>query len=192
MSPSLRPDSLVLYKVRPARVLSVSNKIEIELDGGKTKRVRDKDVVLLHPGPVGRLADLAASSGDVDEAWSLLEGAQTNLRELAELAFGDYTPASAWAAWELVADGLYFEGTHASARPSFPAPGTCGLARPVAAAQGALGGSRFSCGSPAGAQAPRPISRARMHPHARRFLRLDLRVGKTRCSGPRRVGRITH
>jgi exoribonuclease-2 len=33
------------------------------------------------------------------------------LRELAELAFGTFTPSTAWEAWQLVCDGLYFEGT---------------------------------------------------------------------------------
>jgi exoribonuclease-2 len=111
MAPSITPDSLVLYKVRPARVISVSDKIEIELDEGKTKRVRDKDISLLHPGPVGQLSELHEPEGDVDEAWALLEGTRTDIRELAELAFGSYTPSSAWAAWQRVADGLYFEGT---------------------------------------------------------------------------------
>jgi len=111
MAPSFVPDSLVLYKVRPARVIAVGDKIDIELEAGKTKRVRDKDISLLHPGPVARLSDLHEPDGDIDEAWSLLEGARTDLRELSELAFGAYTPSSAWAAWREVADGLYFEGT---------------------------------------------------------------------------------
>lgn len=110
MSSSFAKGNLVLYKTRPARVLAVADKIEIELEGGKLKRVRDRDISLLHPGPVASLAGLQVPSGAVEEAWALLEGAGTQIRELAELAFGDYTPASAWGAWELVADGLYFEG----------------------------------------------------------------------------------
>ena len=34
--------------------------------------------------------------------------------ELAELAFDEYTPASAWAVWELLMDGLYFTGEPAA------------------------------------------------------------------------------
>ena len=49
---TLRAGSLVLYKNRPARVVGVTDKIDIDLGEGKTKRVRDKDVVALHPGPV--------------------------------------------------------------------------------------------------------------------------------------------
>jgi exoribonuclease-2 len=107
----------VLYKIRPARVVSVGEKIDIEIDGGQTKRVRPKDIVLLHPGPLRRLADLTPRSGQLDEAWELLEGAETDLKELAELVYDEFTPASAWAAWELLADGLYFEGTPDLIRP---------------------------------------------------------------------------
>ena len=110
-------DSLVLYKIRPARVVSVGEKIEIEIDGGQTKRVRPKDIALLHPGPLRRLSDLTPRGGQLDEAWELLEGAETDLKELAELVYEEFTPATAWAAWELLADGLYFEGTPASIRP---------------------------------------------------------------------------
>lgn len=61
-------NSLVLYKIRPARVLRVGEKIEIELEGGQTKRVRAKDLELLHPGPLGSLSELAPPDGEPDEA----------------------------------------------------------------------------------------------------------------------------
>ena len=102
--------ALVLYKIRPARVTEVSDKINLELEGGKTKRVRDKDVTLLHPGPLSSLDQLTPLQGDVRETWELLEGGVTDIAEFSELLFGDYSPASAWAAWQLVAEGLFFEG----------------------------------------------------------------------------------
>lgn len=103
--------SLVLYKVRPARVTGVTDKVEIELEGGKTKRVRDKDVVVLHPGPLRSLGELTPCSGEVEENWELLEDSATELKELSELIYGGYTPATAWAAWQLVEEGIYFSGT---------------------------------------------------------------------------------
>ena len=103
--------SLALYKVRPARVIQVSDKIDIDLGDGKGKRVRPKDIVILHPGPLNRLEDLVELNGELTEAWELLSGEETNLEELSSLIYGDFTPASAWATWELVAEGLYFEGT---------------------------------------------------------------------------------
>lgn len=106
----LNPGALVLYKIRPARVTEVSDKIGLELEGGKSKRVRDKDVELLHPGPLAGLDQLAPVQGEVQETWQLLEDTQVEIGEFCELLFGDYTPSSAWAAWQLVAEGIYFEG----------------------------------------------------------------------------------
>ncbi|MCU7795488.1 MAG: RNB domain-containing ribonuclease [Candidatus Thiodiazotropha sp. (ex Myrtea spinifera)] len=106
----LTTGALVLYKIRPARITEVSDKISLELEGGKTKRVRDKDVVLLHPGPLSNLNQLSAQQGEVRETWELLEGGATEISEFSELIYGDYTPATAWAAWQLVAEGIYFEG----------------------------------------------------------------------------------
>lgn len=82
------------------------------MDGGSTVKVRPKDVSLLHPGPLRNLKELdLLPAGDFTTAWELLDGQVVPLRELAELAFGAYTPASAWAAWQQVMDGLYFRGT---------------------------------------------------------------------------------
>jgi exoribonuclease-2 len=103
--------SLVLYKIRPAIVTAVSDKIDIKLEGGKSKRVRSKDISILHPGPASALSELTEQEGNIEEAWELLLGTETNLAELADLVFGEYTPATAWAAWQLVADGLYFAGS---------------------------------------------------------------------------------
>lgn len=102
--------SLVLYKNRPARVERVGDKLEILIPGGETIKVRPKDVVLLHPGPLLSLGQLQPQSGDVIIAWELLAGQVTTLAEVAELAYGDFNPASAWAAWQLLEDGLYFRG----------------------------------------------------------------------------------
>ncbi len=108
---NFRVDSLVLYKGHPARVLSLGEKIEIGLDKGEVKRVRPKDIELLHPGPLRSLKELSYPEGGFLEAWELLEGGTTQLRELSELIYGDFTPASAWATWRLVAAGLWFTGT---------------------------------------------------------------------------------
>jgi len=111
MSERISPGSLVLYKSRPARVTEVTDKIGIALAGDKPKRVRDKDVQLLHPGPVANLDALDSSDPQLEDAWELLRGETVPLSDLAELLFGDYTPATAWSSWQLVADGLYFTGT---------------------------------------------------------------------------------
>lgn len=100
----------MLYKIHPAIVSSVSDKVEIQLAGGKSRRVRDKDVSVLHPGPLASLGALQVGEAAIEEAWELLEGEQVGLAELAEFLFGEYSPASAWGAWQILQDGLYFEG----------------------------------------------------------------------------------
>jgi len=76
----IKAGSLVLYKIRPALVESAADKIEIRFADGKSKRVRDKDVHLLHPGPVKSLGAL-----DVEEepdAKANVEKAEAMLKEL--------------------------------------------------------------------------------------------------------------
>lgn len=103
--------SLVLYRNRPARVRSVGVKLEIEREGGEVVRVRPKDVTLLHPGPAPSPGQLSTPWGEIEAAWELLAGEVTNLAELAELAYGAYTPDTAWAACRTVLDELYFQGS---------------------------------------------------------------------------------
>ncbi len=112
----IQTGSLVLYKIRPAIVEGVGEKFEIRFEDGRTKRVRQKDIKLLHPGPVKDFSELAEPPGNLEEAWELLEGEETTLPELAELIYGEYSPASAWATWRLLDEGLYFEGSLQSIR----------------------------------------------------------------------------
>ena len=104
-------DSLVLFKGKPAIVARTGQKLELLLQDGQTVSVRPKDVALLHRGPASFSA-LKAPAGDIEAAWELLQSidSPTTVDELAELAYGELTPATALAAWELVADGLYFSG----------------------------------------------------------------------------------
>ena len=105
-----KPDSLVLYKNRPARLLRMGDRLEIELEGGETARVRPKDILFLHPGPLGSMKELTPQQGDIRTAWEILAGGRTTLEELAELAYGVFTPAAAWSAWQHIASQLYFSG----------------------------------------------------------------------------------
>lgn len=108
----MQQDSLVLYKNRPARIIVAGDKLEIELSDGKTLKVRPKDVDLLHPGPLRSLRELKPPlDGELTTAWELLAGQTTSLPELAELMYDEFTPATAWATWQHIEDGLYFKGT---------------------------------------------------------------------------------
>ncbi len=113
--------SLVLYKNHPAVVEQVTDKYEIRLPDGKSRRVREKDIRLLHPGPVTDLAALNdPPQGNLEETLELLEGEETTLAELAELLHGEFTPRTAWATWLVLQDGVYFEGTPEKIRPRSP------------------------------------------------------------------------
>jgi len=56
----------------------------------------------------------SVSDTAIGEAWELLaddDGVAPSLKELAALICGEYTPASAFAAYNVIKDGLYFSGT---------------------------------------------------------------------------------
>lgn len=109
-----KANNLLVYKNRPARLLQVGERLSLSLPGGETARVRPKDVTLLHPGPLNSLTELTPCSGDVQTVWELLLAspeASIPLAELAELIYGGFTPATAWAAWQQVSTGDWFDGT---------------------------------------------------------------------------------
>ena len=104
-------NSLVLYKTKAARVVSSGEKLTIEIQGGESRKVRPKDVTLLHQGPLTSLDALRALSGELEIAWEILAGETTTLTDLAELVFDQVTPSTVWATWEMVGESLYFHGT---------------------------------------------------------------------------------
>lgn len=106
----LQRDSLIFYKNQPGRITQTGKKIEIEMADSSRLSVRPKDVILLHPGPLQSLSQLKPPVGDLETAYELLAGETTTLADLAVLAFGDFTPQTAWAVWQQVEDGLYLHG----------------------------------------------------------------------------------
>ena len=109
-------NALAVYKNKPALVTGKDgDKIIIIIPSGEKINVREKDIEIIHPGPVKNLNEVNDENlpGGAREAWELLlaEGNPVSLKELAELAFGEFSPASTWAAFCLLLDGLYFTGT---------------------------------------------------------------------------------
>ena len=103
--------SLVAYKNRPALIIENSPDLQIELEDGRTQKVRSKDIILIHSGPVLNIAQLEPQTGDAETTWQILSQDTVTLRGLAELAFGKFAFSTAWEAWQLVCDSLYFQGT---------------------------------------------------------------------------------
>jgi exoribonuclease II len=91
--------SLVLFRNKPAIVASVSEgKPVIDLGDGESKKVRDKDLSLLHPGPLNRIPT-PRTGGDFETAYEMLASpgengneVTTTWRDLSELVFGEYLP----------------------------------------------------------------------------------------------------
>ncbi|MDR0411342.1 MAG: RNB domain-containing ribonuclease [Treponema sp.] len=104
----MREKSLVAYKNKPAVITEIGEKIGIALSKEKLN-VRKRDIEVLHPGPCS-FADICLLEGDIRGAWELMEGEQTSFVELAELIYGEYSPASAWSLFNILLDGLYFYG----------------------------------------------------------------------------------
>jgi len=102
------PDgALVLFKNRPAIAKRDGDRIELTFESGALVRVRDKDVELLHGGPVKKIP-APAPDGEFETAWEMTAGSALGLEELSELAFGAFGPAEALACRLAVAEGLLF------------------------------------------------------------------------------------
>ena len=107
----LSPNALVIFKTHPAKVISTGEKIEIKLSNGAGKKVRPKDLILLHPGPVSDLSQLDLGIGNISDTRELMEGEAFALAEVAELLYENFSPAAAWSCWKLLEDGVYFRGS---------------------------------------------------------------------------------
>lgn len=91
---------------------SVSEKIVIEESNGKQTRVRPKDVVVIHPGPADNVPEIRRADDDLlIQTWELMAGEQTTLSDVAELAYGEFTPVTASSTWTFIIEQPYFTGT---------------------------------------------------------------------------------
>ena len=85
------------------------------IEGGERKRVRDKDLEVIHPGPVtgGLPPPPPARQPDWPELVELVGDDPLDFREFLRLAYDEDTPAAAFAACRALADGTYFRGSPA-------------------------------------------------------------------------------
>ncbi len=113
-------DALVDFKGAPCLVTSVSEKADILQLNRKTRKAKYKDLQIVFPGPVRswELQELEdkgpepAVAPDQVHAELLSEGGAWTVAQLAEKLFlTPPTHLTAWAAWSLVLQGLYFTGT---------------------------------------------------------------------------------
>ena len=101
--------ALVAYQGQPARVSHAGEKLELQTARGAV-RVRPKDVVFLHPGPLVGLSELEASlPGEFNLAWELAAGQTLSFAELAELALGETSPRALWQTYYQSQEDFRFE-----------------------------------------------------------------------------------
>lgn len=99
--------SLVFYKQKVAIAFRDSDKIRIKFNDGEELRVRDKDVELVHRGPVDTIP-LPLEGGDFDTAREMAAGSILSIDELAELVFGNTSPASVLTCWQVARESILF------------------------------------------------------------------------------------
>jgi exoribonuclease-2 len=93
--------SLVLYKNKPALLADRdTDRITLRLVDGETQKVREKDIALLHEGPLERFPALS-QEGDFDTAFSMVsqekESTKMRWKDLAELVYGTSSPSDVLA-----------------------------------------------------------------------------------------------
>jgi len=107
-------NSLVIYKKTAALVRTLGEKIEIELEFGEIKKVREKDFILINNGPIKSFSDIdkvILDNPSIEEAHELLLENSVSFFELTELICGDTKPGSSLAVWKLFSEGHFFKGT---------------------------------------------------------------------------------
>lgn len=104
-----KKDNLVIYKGLPAVIKEVGKKLEIKLQSGELKKVREKDFFVIHNGPVPSL-NFKTLECDIEETWTLLEGETVSLAELAEFLYTEDSPSALYNAYIHFEKKLYFIG----------------------------------------------------------------------------------
>jgi len=100
--------ALVYYKNKAALSNQDKDRIEIQFADKSSLRVREKDVELLHPGPLSKLPPAPEAEADQETAWEMTEGSNLSLSELCELLYGDSNPATLLASRQLLETSTCF------------------------------------------------------------------------------------
>ena len=104
--------SLVLYKGKPAIITAVDDKISIKFENHSKKKVRAKDLIFLSEEPLSDFSFISEKiDGNIELAWELLYSEGTvSVQELAELIFGNKSPAAVWSAYQEIEKKEFFYG----------------------------------------------------------------------------------
>ena len=104
--------NLVIYHNSAAIITDIINdKITILLKNGKTKKVRSKDIIFLHSGPIKSLSILDTPlEADIESALELLEEEEVNINDLSEFIFGENTCNAVYKTWKILQENIFFSG----------------------------------------------------------------------------------
>ncbi len=98
-------NKIVLYKTRPAIIVSsTAGKFEIETENG-IKKVREKDFILLTENNTETLKNILSAKcpeADFSDIREFFEEGTAQFHELIELAWEDLKPHEFWSAWRCV------------------------------------------------------------------------------------------
>ncbi len=100
--------ALVLFKNRPALVRRDGDRLELTFADKSCTRVREKDVEMLHIGPLASIPAEHGKSGDFETAWEMTAGGTVELADLAELVYGENSPSAVLSTRLAVQNGDLF------------------------------------------------------------------------------------
>jgi len=110
--------AIVVYKNQPAIISGFDgDKLEISTPSG-AKKVREKDIDFLHPGPakdVQTLLKTELPTGNLADAAEFFTGETPSYQEITELVWGTVAPEAAWSVWQAVSESFLFEATSPTA-----------------------------------------------------------------------------
>ena len=101
--------SLVVFKKKLAVVKNIAEKIEICDSNNKTVKVRLKDVLFLHNGPLTSLSALRALEYDIAETRELMEDETFSFSDFYEFLCGDSSVNAAFTAFNVLHETVYFD-----------------------------------------------------------------------------------
>ena len=123
-----RKSSLIIYKQKPAVIQAIEDKISISFVSGfkgkkaliENQKVRDKDILFLHPGPAENLTNLVTEDNikasdtftkAIIETWELLaeEEQAFQFDEIAELSIDTKVLENIFPLYFSLIDSVYFK-----------------------------------------------------------------------------------
>lgn len=104
--------TLAFFHSKTALVRGINgDKIEITIEGGGSKNVREKDLEWIHAGPVTSLPPKQLENPDFEEIAELMETETLGFAEFTELMYSCNSPDAAYSAALVLKEDLYFSGS---------------------------------------------------------------------------------